>query len=281
MRRIAIAAPLLLSLVLASPLTAQRYRARGYRSSRSWLEECRNGDWGGSRERFCEERTVGWSSRSGATLTVDATPNGGVSVSGWDEDSVHVVVRIQAQADDEDEARALAEQIRVTSSGGRLSADGPASRRGRSWSVSFVIQAPRRMNLDLTAENGPLSAEGISGTIRMEADNGPLELRDLGGDVRARAHNGPLTIELTGSRWEGVGLDAETTNGPLSLSIPEDFNAQLETGTTNGPMDIGFPITIQGRFGFRGGRPITTTLGSGGPTVRAITTNGPLTIRRN
>jgi hypothetical protein len=45
-------------------------------------------------------------------------------------------------------------------------------------------------------------------------------------------------------------------------------------------MDIGFPITVQGRIGMGSRRRITTTLGSGGPTIRAVTTNGPAVIRK-
>jgi DUF4097 and DUF4098 domain-containing protein YvlB len=110
----------------------------------------------------------------------------------------------------------------------------------------------------------------------LQTSNGPLTLRDLGGSVRARTSNGPLTISLIGSRWDGSGLEARTTNGPLTISVPDGYNARLEAGTTNGPVSLGFPITVVGRIT----RDISTELGSGGPTIRATTTNGPLTIRR-
>jgi DUF4097 and DUF4098 domain-containing protein YvlB len=103
-----------------------------------------------------------------------------------------------------------------------------------------------------------------------------MSLRDLAGSVRARTSNGPLSISLQGNHWEGSGLEARTTNGPLSISIPDGYNARLEAGTTNGPVSLGFPITVVGRIT----RDISTTLGSGGATIRATTTNGPLTIRR-
>jgi DUF4097 and DUF4098 domain-containing protein YvlB len=85
-------------------------------------------------------------------------------------------------------------------------------------------------------------------------------------------------VHLSGTRWDGVGLDAEAHNGPVDLAIPERYNAKLETGTVNGPMDLAFPltVTVQGRLTQR----IQSTLGEGGATVRVVTTNGPLTIRR-
>ncbi len=55
-------------------------------------------------------------------------------------------------------------------------------------------------------------------------------------------------------------------------------NAKIEFGTVNGPMDVGFPmtVTISGRVKDR----INTTLGNGGPPIRVVTTNGPMTVRR-
>jgi hypothetical protein len=98
----------------------------------------------------------------------------------------------------------------------------------------------------------------------------------VGGDVRGRTQNGPLTVRLTGTRWDGSGLDAETSNGPVTIDVPENYSARLETGTVNGPMRVDFPITVQGRLN----RRLETTLGSGGARLRAVTTNGPLVLRR-
>ncbi len=99
--------------------------------------------------------------------------------------------------------------------------------------------------------------------------------------MRAHAQNGPLLVHLQGTRWDGTGLDAETQNGPLTVDVPEGYNAAFETGTINGPMEIDFPVTVQGRIGVGAHRHLTTTLGSGGPLVRVVTTNGPAVIRRS
>jgi DUF4097 and DUF4098 domain-containing protein YvlB len=112
--------------------------------------------------------------------------------------------------------------------------------------------------------------------MSLETVNGGLSVRDIGGDVRGTTVNGGITAELSGDRWSGNGLDLRTSNGGVHLSIPSSYSAQLETGTVNGGLDIGFPVTVQGSFG----RSFTTQLGGGGPTIRAVTTNGGVTIRR-
>lgn len=74
-----------------------------------------------------------------------------------------------------------------------------------------------------------------------------------------------------------MGLDVETHNGGIQLAVPEHYSAELETGTTHGRVRFDFPLTVQGTTG----QHITTTLGGGGAKVRAITTNGGVTIHRS
>ena len=288
MRRTSLTSVLFAAL-LPTALLAQRGRDRerdqnySHNDHGDFVADChRHDDWNDrDRVRYCEQRTMGWRAQGGLALSVDASPNGGISVEGWDKDSVDVLVKVQAQAETDSDARALAQQLRVVNDNGRLSVSGPSSRRYASWSVSFEIRAPRHVDLDLSTVNGPLEIADVTGRIRMDAENGPLSLDAVSGDVHAHAQNGPLTVTLTGTRWDGAGLDAETQNGPVELMVPENYNAQLETGTVNGPMDIAFPITVQGRIGMGSHRRIQTTLGSGGTSVRVVTTNGPAVIRRS
>jgi DUF4097 and DUF4098 domain-containing protein YvlB len=103
-----------------------------------------------------------------------------------------------------------------------------------------------------------------------------VDLADLAGNVRGRTTNGGLRVELGGAAWSGEGLDVQTTNGGVTLMIPENYSAELELGTTNGRVNVDFPITVQGRIG----RQMRTTLGEGGRPVRVVTTNGGVRVAR-
>jgi DUF4097 and DUF4098 domain-containing protein YvlB len=243
-------------------------------SAADWAARCERWNRGNDRATFCEQRET----RIAAPrlLAVDGRENGGVSVRAWDGTDVLVRQRIQAWAPSREQARSIASQVRVSTSGGEISADGPENGRERGFAVSYVIFVPRRTDLRLTANNGPLGVSGVTGRMELSVRNGPLSLSDVAGDVHARATNGPLAVRLAGSRWEGTGLDAETTNGPATLSVPAGYNATLTTGTVNGPMNIDIPVTVQGRFP----RQFTTQLGSGGAPIRVVTTNGPVVVRR-
>jgi hypothetical protein len=173
------------------------------------------------------------------------------------------------------EARTLAAQVKIAT-GASIHAEGPASRGEASWWVSFDASVPRHSDLALTSVNGPLSLAGVQGHLSLETENGPLSISNAAGAVKGRTTNGPVKVSLMGASWSGEGLDVETVNGPVVLTVPGEYNARLETGTVNGPIDLGFPVTVQGRLK----QDVSTTLGSGGAPVRARTTNGPLTLRR-
>jgi hypothetical protein len=263
---------LLAFLLLLTPAVASAQR-----DDRDWLDDCRSNRWNNDRENYCEVRVTGFR-LGGRTLSVDAGPNGGIAVHAWDRDSVEVHERIQAQAYSSGDAANIAHQIRVIVNNGSLRSEGPTNlRRNSNWSVSFDVWVPRSVNLDLETTNGPIGISGTRGSVNARTVNGPLSLTGLAGEVHARTSNGPLKVSLTGKRWEGGSLDAETSNGPVNLEIPEGYAAHLVTGTVNGPMRSDFPLTLQGNIS---GRRISTDIGGGGPTVRALTTNGPLTLRR-
>jgi hypothetical protein len=259
---------ILAATALTHPLAAQYSDAR-------WMEDCRT-NTDRYRETYCDVKIYHLTSRT--SLSIDAGMNGGVEVEAWDQPGIEVHARLQSSGRTIDDARAQAQQIDIDTAGTVLRASGPSMEREHGWSVSFLILVPRRMDIQATAHNGPVSVRNVSGRMDLDVVNGPLELDGLAGEVTARAENGPLDVGLAGTRWEGKGLDAETRNGPVTIHIPEGYSAELETGTINGPLDVEFPLTVtlQGRFP----RRIKTTLGHGGSPVRAVTTNGPASIER-
>lgn len=210
-----------------------------------------------------------------AMLAMVDLENGGAEIQAWSQDEVSVAARIEAQAPTEDEAVQLARKVRIVREGGTLRAEGPPAEDHRSWSVVFHLLVPRQSDLKVRTQNGPVSIEGVKGKIDVATVNGPMDLKDLAGDVVARLENGPLSVDLDGSKWDGKGLDAETTNGPLSLSIPRDYSARLVTGTIAGPCSI----SLDHGGAFRSGRWNTYTLGAGGAPVRVVTTNGPAQVK--
>jgi hypothetical protein len=264
---------LLALLSVALPASAQRSTDD---SDASWLANCRNG-WNGDddRGRACEVRIVPVR-LAGRAIEVDGRENGSIRVEGWDGDAVRVSARLQGNARSDEEAAKLLSEVKVTADGRTVRADGPATRGWdrTGWSVSYLVLVPRRFDLALEAHNGSLRVTGVQGRMELRTQNGSVGLTEVGGDVRARTQNGSLNVQLAGARWDGAGLDAETQNGSVRLNVPERYAAQLETGTVNGRINTEIPITVRGTIS----RRLSIPLNGGGPTVRAMTTNGSVTI---
>src|SRR6185436_11776176 len=237
---------------------------------------CREDNWASDRlVNNCEirEQTL---ALSGGTIAVDGKPNGGVSVKGWDQNQVLVRARVQAAAPTAAEAEALGRQIRVETSGAKIFASGPESRRDYQWNVSYEVFVPRRADISAETTNGGIAIADVNGRIDFTAMNGGVVLKRVGGTVRGSTMNGGLVIELAGERWDGDSLDVSTTNGGVILSVPENYSANLQTGTVNGSVSVDFPITVQGRIN----KQIAVNLGSGGSMVKAMTTNGGVHLKR-
>ncbi len=251
-----------------------RTEADGLKNERALSCE-QNGRNGGDGQRHCEMREQSIPT-SGGLIRVDGKRNGGVSVRGWDRNEILVRAQISAQAPTEDEARALVSEVRVITGGANIYADGPETRNNRWWAVSFEVFVPRQSDLSLKAHNGGISIDSVRGAMDFDTLNGGISLRDVNGKVKGHTTNGGLSVRLSGNRWEGEGLDIETKNGGVNLLIPENYSARLETGTVNGGVNLGFPLTLQGKIE----KNIATDLGSGGATIRVMTTNGGISVRK-
>src|SRR5690349_8426421 len=143
----------LAALIFAAAMPAAAADAR-VTADDSWCREgWDNGNGRNRRERWCEVREAELQPQG--TVHVDARPNGGIEAQGWDRGSYRLRVRVIAVAPTVEEARALAAQVRVETSGA-IRAVGPDHGEERRWWASFRLDVPRDADLDLEADNGGL-----------------------------------------------------------------------------------------------------------------------------
>jgi hypothetical protein len=240
-------------------------------------------DWcAGEREwrakaSYCEVREVALAADD--AFHVDARPNGGVSVLGVTRGGeAKLWARVATTAETEADARSLASEVRIETAG-TVHAVGPErSGRDRSWSVSYRLQVPRKTDLTLEADNGGLRVEDVVGGLSRHTVNGGRHLVGVGGRVRGQTENGGIHVELSGTEWEGDGLELRTSNGGVHLTIPSSYNARLQAGTVNGGVHSDLPST--GAGGSRRGRRIDADLGHGGRLLHIETTNGGLHVEQ-
>jgi hypothetical protein len=228
-------------------------------------------------------------------LRLSGPTNGGLRVRGEGRSDYQVRLCKFAAGDSQEEAAARVAQVRVVVKDGVVTTTGPTEYN--TWRASVYVEAPQGGQMSVDTQNGPLSIEGISGrlvartmngplaiknctgTTEVEAVNGPLALSELGGTVKATSQNGPLSLNLTGSAWEGEGLDARANNGPLSLHVPESYQSGVQVTLSNhSPLACNAKSCGQAMQQWQSGRG---QLLFGGPTpvVRVAAMNGPVAIR--
>ncbi len=215
----------------------------------------------------------------GGTITVDGEQNGGVKVTGEDRGDVLVRACIQTWGKTDEDARAMAANIRVNTVG-TIRADGPSDNH---WSVSYQILVPRSSNLNLKAHNGGIAIRNVDGSAEFETMNGGVKLDNVSGSFKGRTTNGGVKVALTGSSWKGSGLDVTTTNGGVKLDIPANFAEHIETGTVNGGFSSDIPSLNVEKTTDQYGRRVRPTkvsadINGGGAPIRLVTTNGGVKI---
>ena len=248
-----------------------------HKEARYNKEFCSNNNWNnGDKVSTSElrELTVAANGR----LEVDGARNGGISVRGENRSDVLVRACVQTWGSSEQEAKSLASSVRINT-GSVIKADAPDE---TNWSVSYEIRAPRNSNLALRAMTGGISIKSIDGDIDVNTVNGGVSIADAAGTVRGRTTNGGLNVMLVGSGWKGSGLDLQTTNGGVNLSLPSDFAANVEAGTTNGGFSSDFPgLQVEKQGDHRYGpqpKKVAASINGGGAPVRVVTMNGGIRI---
>lgn len=183
--------------------------------------------------------------------------------------------------------------IRLEQRGGEVTVVGPDS---RDWGAYLIVRAPRDAQLDVQANNGPVSIATIAGRLDLKASNGPVSLKNVGGaitvdaqngpvsfsgrsgEVKLNAKNGPMTIHLEGTSWESGQLDASTKNGPLSLRVPANYGSGVAVDKrAHTPFRCATALCGD-RVSGLGDRDETVEFGPQPRRVHVATENGPVTI---
>ena len=233
---------------------------------------------------------------SAGALDVRPDFNGGVRVERGPGGAYGVVACIMAGAPTRAEAQAAVDSIRLEIEGSRVRVrDNGARGRINNWSVQLVVTAPDGASIAAETSNGPIGVTDFAGTLDLRASNGPISMQGVSGDVKAHASNGPITVEgsrgefdvqtangpisvrLDGRRWDGH-LTARASNGPLTLSVPSDYESGVEiSSSAHSPWSCRATACRGGNRDWDD-RSRILRIGTDPVVVRLSTVNGPVTV---
>ncbi|MGH9740857.1 MAG: hypothetical protein ACRD51_00750 [Candidatus Acidiferrum sp.] len=239
-----------------------------------------------------EEHTV--TKADAPTLRVRPHTNGGVQVQGWDKED-YSVTACKAAANYKGDAEQILSQIKLSVQDGEISTTGPNDEN--DWTVYLLIRVPKAAVIDIETANGPLSLYSVDGKLTARATNGPITLRDFSGDadikatngpiniegssgnVRVHTENGPISINLKGKTWSGTGLTADAQNGPLTLSVPSDYQSSFVVESRNySPMSCRASICDHARKTWDDNNR-RIEFGGSPAMIRLSTVNGPVSVQ--
>jgi DUF4097 and DUF4098 domain-containing protein YvlB len=238
--------------------------------------------------------------------------NGKTRVIGEDRDDVEVCLQKIARAESETAARALADATRLiaTETDGSLDLEVAIPRKwNRRGVVNMELHVPRGTRVDITASNGKVCISSLRASVKARSSNGAVSVENIEGDVEiqssnakvhcacvrgrlvARTSNGKIEVSqhcgsLDAATSNGV-IDAEirevsgpvvlaTSNGRISLALPEDVDADVDVRVDNGI--IRSQRSLSRCTHSTGGR-LAGALGLGGVPIKLRTSNGSVSVR--
>ncbi|HTS26841.1 MAG TPA: hypothetical protein VMH81_13275 [Bryobacteraceae bacterium] len=243
---------------------------------------CQNGGYDGERARHCEMREQ--SVASIGHLTLDASPNGGITVKGWLRGDTLVRARIEGSAETAAAAATLVSQVSIDTSGGLVRAMGPQSANNSYWSVSYEIFVPQNTDLDLKSHNGGLNVSDVRGQLHFGVTNGGVHLKRVAGDVSGSTVNGGVQVELAGPSFDGRQLEVSTHNGGVTIAMPSNYSAHFQAETNMGGIQSDFPLAVPMADGGNGNmrpRKLDSNIGGGGALIHVSTVNGQVRLKKS
>jgi hypothetical protein len=159
-----------------------------------------------------------------------------------------------------------------------------SAQNGNTGCDAFTVTVPAgtaQSPLKITAHalNGSLQATGLnmsdSAVGELHSDNGSVTV-SVNGSVKADSANGDVVATVVPNK--GSSVDAETSNGNVTLSLPADFSCDRLLLSAAGP---GASVNIDPGFTY----PFTATstsvgtAGTGASSIQALTQNGSVELK--
>jgi hypothetical protein len=204
--------------------------------------------------------------------------NGGVFVASGGERQV----RIEAEKAASSQAALDEVEIAIAGQGDRVEVRTRTPRHrwtlfGPRVRVNYRITLPEGTHVDIETVNGSIHVSRLKGPVRAAAVNGSVRIEDAAKDVDARTVNGSIDASYGAAVGEGSHRFA-TTNGSVTLRLPEDVRASFQADTVNGRISTDLPLDVQGRFG---AKHLVGRLGEGGGHFEIHTVNGSIAVKKS
>ena len=233
---------------------------------------------------------------AGITGLNATTQNGAISVTTSNDSVITVgVLKYAYGRNKADAEKAIANVVfSDTIVGHELGVKAETPSGSRPYGASLNINARESTDLSLSTTNGDVSVTNMVGHINASTSNGNVELTGTTGTDSVSTTNGSLTVSVHSGGIEGAttngAVDCDlaalgatdsvglaTTDGKVTLLLPEDVSALIDATNTTGLITI-YDYTVI--YEVQTDHHIQGRIGSGASSITITTTDGDVVVRR-
>jgi hypothetical protein len=166
----------------------------------------------------------------------------------------------------------------------------------KSHHVDVQIHMPREGRVNLHTGDGHIRLKGVKGDMDLLSSDGNEEIEDVDGSLRAHTSDGYIRVSgrfdsLQLSSGDGrvearamagsaitSGWELHTSDGSVTLQLPETFAADVDLKTGDGHISLDLPVTVEGQLAHNS---IRGKLNGGGNLLSIHTGDGSIRLERS
>jgi hypothetical protein len=153
-------------------------------------------------------------------------------------------------------------------------------------------------DLGLTTGDGNLTLDHVSGNLRIKSSDGQVKVTNADGAIEARTSDGNLSVDglfhaialhtsdgtMELNLRQGTKLTIASTiqssDGPMTIRVPQGFAADLNVHTSDGHVDCALPLTMDHYQSGGEGHDLRGKLNGGGTPLTIHTSDGNVKIEQ-
>lgn len=103
-------------------------------------------------------------------------------------------------------------------------------------------------NLDLESGDGRVDVEGVDGVLKAHSGDGRILAKGRFDNLDVSTGDGRIEAEALAGSAIGQGWNLKTGDGSVTLTVPENFSANVALHTGDGHITLDMPVTVEGKY---------------------------------
>ena len=167
-------------------------------------------------------------------------------------------------------------RLRVATGNGAVTVENAGSEVEASTGNGRVRVAGTEGRVHVSTGNGEVEVRGAKAAVNVSTGNGDVDVTTAEGPVEVSSGNGDIDVRMTTVRAR-EDMEFHTGSGSVRLTLPANYNGELDASTGNGSINSEFDLKVKGQLN---PRRVRATIGDGGAMLRMSTGNGRFDIRK-